>query len=91
MRNARNLGAGFVLVGTMFDAGVWYFVKNVQIFDDDVKVVGTALQPEEQIYGSRLNLEHNEKEDECEMQNNILNHLSNQHNDKTKHTTDEKH
>ncbi|XP_034248496.1 solute carrier organic anion transporter family member 74D [Thrips palmi] len=90
LRYLLNLtSAGFVLVGTMFDAGVWYFVKNVQIFDDDVKAVVTAVQPEEQLYGSRLNLDHNEKEDECEMQNNILNHLSNQHNEKTNHTSDE--
>lgn len=81
-----------MLVGTVFDAGVWYFVKNVQIFDDEVKPVGTAMQPEEQIYGSRVNLDHKEKEDGCEMQNNILNHLhqqSNQHNDKTNNTSDE--
>lgn len=26
--------AGFVLVGTMFDIGTWYYSKNVKIFDE---------------------------------------------------------
>ncbi|EDS45572.1 organic anion transporter [Culex quinquefasciatus] len=31
------IAAGFVLVGTLFDCGVWYYVKNLKIFDDEVK------------------------------------------------------
>lgn len=26
--------AGFVLIGTIFDVGTWYFSKDVQIFDE---------------------------------------------------------
>lgn len=29
--------AGFVTVGVILDAGVWYFVKNLKIFDDEIK------------------------------------------------------
>ncbi|XP_022915464.1 solute carrier organic anion transporter family member 74D [Onthophagus taurus] len=29
--------AGFVTIGTIFDVGVWYFVKGLKIFDDDVE------------------------------------------------------
>jgi solute carrier organic anion transporter family, member 5A len=28
--------AGFVMVGTLFDIGTWYYAKNVKIFDDDI-------------------------------------------------------
>ncbi|XP_050093605.1 solute carrier organic anion transporter family member 74D-like [Anopheles aquasalis] len=31
------IAAGFVLVGTLFDCGVWYYVKDLKIFDDEVK------------------------------------------------------
>lgn len=36
--------SGFVTIGTLFDAGVWYFVKDLKIFDEevDVKVVNTG-------------------------------------------------
>uniref|UniRef100_A0A1B0CFB6 Kazal-like domain-containing protein n=1 Tax=Lutzomyia longipalpis TaxID=7200 RepID=A0A1B0CFB6_LUTLO len=27
--------AGFVIIGTLFDAGVWYYVKDLKIFDDE--------------------------------------------------------
>ncbi|GLV37583.1 Organic anion transporting polypeptide 58Dc [Carabus blaptoides fortunei] len=30
--------AAFVAIGTLFDAGVWYFVKDMKIFDDDIKL-----------------------------------------------------
>lgn len=29
--------AGFVMVGTICDLGVWYYVKDLKIFDDEVK------------------------------------------------------
>ena len=29
---------GFVTIGTLFDVGVWYFVKNVKIFDEEVEM-----------------------------------------------------
>jgi len=29
--------AVFVLIGTFFDVGVWYFVKDLQIFDNEPK------------------------------------------------------
>ncbi|XP_058123533.1 solute carrier organic anion transporter family member 74D-like [Anopheles ziemanni] len=31
------IAAGFVIVGTLFDCGVWYYVKDLKIFDDEVK------------------------------------------------------
>lgn len=31
------IAAGFVSVGVLFDAGVWYYVKDLKIFDDEVK------------------------------------------------------
>uniref|UniRef100_A0AAG5DEJ1 Solute carrier organic anion transporter family member n=1 Tax=Anopheles atroparvus TaxID=41427 RepID=A0AAG5DEJ1_ANOAO len=31
------IAAGFVLVGTLFDCGVWYYVKDLKIFEDEVK------------------------------------------------------
>lgn len=30
--------AAFVAIGTVFDAGVWYFVKDMKIFDEDIKL-----------------------------------------------------
>ncbi|XP_008556460.1 solute carrier organic anion transporter family member 74D-like [Microplitis demolitor] len=30
--------ATFVTIGTLFDIGVWYFVKDVKIFDDDIEL-----------------------------------------------------
>lgn len=26
---------GFVAIGTLFDAGVWYFVNDLKIFEED--------------------------------------------------------
>ncbi|XP_049762909.1 solute carrier organic anion transporter family member 74D [Schistocerca cancellata] len=38
LRYMLNLtSAAFVTVGTIFDAGVWYFVKDLKIFDEEVK------------------------------------------------------
>lgn len=31
------IAAGFVTIGVLFDAGVWYYVKDLKIFDDEVK------------------------------------------------------
>ena len=31
------IAAGFVVIGTIFDAGVWYYVKDLKIFDHEVK------------------------------------------------------
>lgn len=38
LRYKMNLYASlFVLVGTLFDVGVWYYVKGLKIFDEKVK------------------------------------------------------
>lgn len=29
--------AAFVTIGTLFDIGVWYFVKELKIFDEEVE------------------------------------------------------
>lgn len=29
--------AAFVMVGTICDLGVWYYVKDLKIFDDEIK------------------------------------------------------
>lgn len=47
------IAAGFVSVGVIFDMGVWYYVKDLKIFDDEVK-------PKE--------LEMASKEDEAQME-----------------------
>ena len=31
------IAAGFVTLGVIFDAGVWYYVKDLKIFDEEVK------------------------------------------------------
>ena len=31
------IAAGFVCVGVLFDGGVWYYVKDLKIFDEEVK------------------------------------------------------
>jgi solute carrier organic anion transporter family, member 5A len=31
------IAAGFVTFGVLFDAGVWYYVKDLKIFDEEVK------------------------------------------------------
>lgn len=31
------IAAAFVAVGTLLDAGVWHFVKDLKIFDDEKK------------------------------------------------------
>lgn len=47
------IAAGFVTVGVIFDAGVWYYVKDLKIFDEEVK-------PKE--------IEMADKEDEAQME-----------------------
>ncbi|XP_015609202.1 solute carrier organic anion transporter family member 2A1 [Cephus cinctus] len=37
--------ASFVTVGTLFDVGVWYYVKDVKIFDEDVELEDIAEEP----------------------------------------------
>lgn len=31
------IAAGFVTVGVIFDAAVWYCVKDLKIFDEEIK------------------------------------------------------
>lgn len=33
----NTIAAAFIAVGALFDVGVWYHVKDLKIFDDDVK------------------------------------------------------
>uniref|UniRef100_A0A182QCQ2 Solute carrier organic anion transporter family member n=1 Tax=Anopheles farauti TaxID=69004 RepID=A0A182QCQ2_9DIPT len=42
------IAAAFVLVGTLFDCGVWYYVKDLKIFDDEVKDKEIALANKEE-------------------------------------------
>ncbi|XP_074101813.1 organic anion transporting polypeptide 58Dc [Cotesia typhae] len=37
--------ATFVTIGTFFDIGVWYFVKDVKIFDDDIELNDVKDEP----------------------------------------------
>ena len=30
--------AAFVCIGTFFDMGVWYYVKGLKIFDEDLDI-----------------------------------------------------
>lgn len=39
--------ASFVTVGTLFDVGVWYFVKDVKIFDEEIELKDIAEEPGE--------------------------------------------
>ena len=38
---------GFVTIGTVFDVGVWYFVKDVKIFDEEIELEDIAEEPGE--------------------------------------------
>lgn len=38
---------GFVTIGTLFDIGVWYFVKGVKIFDEEIELEDIAEEPGE--------------------------------------------
>ncbi|XP_058794443.1 solute carrier organic anion transporter family member 74D isoform X2 [Phymastichus coffea] len=37
--------ASFVTLGTLFDVGVWYYVKDVKIFDEEVELENINEQP----------------------------------------------
>ncbi|XP_017886610.1 solute carrier organic anion transporter family member 2A1 [Ceratina calcarata] len=39
--------ATFVTIGTIFDVGVWYFVKDVKIFDEEIELKDIAEEPGE--------------------------------------------
>ena len=39
--------ASFVSIGTLFDVGVWYFVKDVKIFDEEIELKDIAEEPGE--------------------------------------------
>ncbi|XP_076662082.1 organic anion transporting polypeptide 58Dc isoform X1 [Halictus rubicundus] len=39
--------ASFVTIGTLFDIGVWYFVKDVKIFDEEIELKDIAEEPGE--------------------------------------------
>lgn len=41
------IAAAFVAVGVFFDMGVWYYVKDLKIFDDDVKTKEIELVDKE--------------------------------------------
>lgn len=38
---------GFVTIGTFFDVGVWYYVKDVKIFDEEIELEDIAEEPGE--------------------------------------------
>lgn len=42
------IAAAFVLAGTLVDCGVWYYVKDLKIFDDEVKDKEIALAEKEE-------------------------------------------
>lgn len=39
--------SGFIAIGIFFDVGVWYFVKNVKIFDEEIELEDIAEEPGE--------------------------------------------
>lgn len=39
--------ASFVTIGTVFDIGVWYFVKGVKIFDEEIELEDIVEEPGE--------------------------------------------
>lgn len=41
------LFVGFVTIGTVFDVGVWYFVKDLKIFDEEIELKDIAEEPGE--------------------------------------------
>lgn len=46
-RNAVLVVSGFVTIGTLFDVGVWYYVKDVKIFDEEIELEDIAEEPGE--------------------------------------------
>lgn len=50
MSRARDtvlIVSGFVTIGTLFDVGVWYYVKDVKIFDEEIELKDIAEEPGE--------------------------------------------
>ncbi|XP_035719579.1 solute carrier organic anion transporter family member 74D-like [Vespa mandarinia] len=37
--------ASFVIIGTLFDIGVWYYVKDVKIFDEEIELEDITEEP----------------------------------------------
>lgn len=33
----NTIAAAFIAVGALFDVGVWYHVKDLKIYDDEIK------------------------------------------------------
>ena len=44
-----HLRLGFVTIGVLFDVGVWYYVKDVKIFDEEIELEQIADEPAETI------------------------------------------
>ncbi|XP_020712743.1 LOW QUALITY PROTEIN: solute carrier organic anion transporter family member 4A1 [Ceratitis capitata] len=40
--------AAFIFIGTIFDVGVWYLVKNLKIFDEEVKKTDAGTEEEQE-------------------------------------------
>ena len=41
------IAAGFVTMGVLFDAAVWYYVKDLKIFDEEIKMKELELADKE--------------------------------------------
>ncbi|XP_073991021.1 solute carrier organic anion transporter family member 74D-like isoform X1 [Rhodnius prolixus] len=41
--------AGLVIVGTLFDLGVWFYVKDLKIFDEELEMEGVNNEKEKEI------------------------------------------
>lgn len=49
-RHTLNLTAGaFIFVGTVFDGGVWYLVKNLKIFDEEKQSAEEGTKEEKDV------------------------------------------
>lgn len=40
---------GLVIVGTLFDLGVWFYVKDLKIFDEELEMEGVNNEKEKEI------------------------------------------
>lgn len=45
----------FVTIGTLFDVGVWYFVKDVKIFDEEIELKDIAEESGETLWNWATN------------------------------------
>jgi hypothetical protein len=43
------LSTGFVAIGTAFDVAVWYYAKNLKIFDEEVELKEMELTQEKTV------------------------------------------